>query len=94
MGIARNNEQRFHKIADSITEDLLDLCKDYKKPTEPLVISIDSKIGFSESALQAMRYKDEQFEKVIKYAEDSSEVFISNEREKFIKAIKDIYYGR
>ena len=32
MGIVKNNEQRFHKIADSITKDLLSLGKKNKNP--------------------------------------------------------------
>lgn len=43
--------------------------------------------------LEAMKWKDENFEKILDYIEICYGVFQFNEREKFIKKIKELYYG-
>ena len=44
--------------------------------------------------LEAMQLKDEKFQKVLDYAETCYGVFSFEQREKFIKNIKKIYYGK
>ena len=45
-------------------------------------------------ALEAMEWKDRMFQKVLDYAEVCYGVFSFEQREKFIKNIKEIYYKK
>lgn len=46
------------------------------------------------SAMKAMKWKDEQFQKVLDYAENCYGVFSFEQRENFINHIKNIFYGK
>lgn len=52
-------------------------------------------IGFAHiAALQMAQWKDEQFQKVLDYAEICYGVFSFEQRKNFINHIKDIFYGK
>lgn len=46
------------------------------------------------SAIEMAEWKDEQFQKVLDYAENCYGVFSFEQRENFINHIKEIFYGK
>ena len=50
------------------------------------------KLRLAKEALEMATWKDVNFEKILDYIEICYGVFVFNERERFIKKIKELYY--